>query len=171
MGEALENRERNIVEEMFGEATKLRPIGIATASAVRAAEEMRTVLDERVVAANERVKDSIGLGLTLGANEAFEIGEDNIPRQLLPTDFDRALGRAGIFGGFAIFDRAQLPVSESAYQRSYDAARQRLEICFDLDPDRGDSRRRTNVKTRTLIPSGETDGPVLFYEPFESTES
>jgi len=163
MSERLETSERRRNEEIYGETARLSTLRVAVGHALSAAELGRADLLERISGANERLRDSIGLGMALGTNEVFEVDEDNKPHRILPSDFTKALGRAGIFRGLELFDRARLPATDNERLPWYDNAEERLEICYVLDPD-PTNNAHTVVQMKTLVPAGKIEPPVVLYE-------
>jgi hypothetical protein len=166
MGEKREITERQRIDNIFGEFTRLNTLRDAVGHALRAAELGRAELLQRVDSANESIQDSVGMGIALGTSEAFEFDETNQPNRILPSDFNKSFGRAGLLQGVEVFDRITLPMNDNLRLPLYDVARERLEICFVLEPDER-NHSRTAVQAKTLIPSGKIEGPIVMFEsPF-----
>ena len=143
-------------QEIFDEAADLNDLRDVVGHALSAADLGYTHLLQRVDTANEILEDTIGMGIILATNEAFEIDDAGEPHRIIAGDFMQLLGKIGLFKGLEVFDRDTLPEAEIS-------TGERLEMCLVLAPDERNDERSV-VKIKTLVPTSKTEGPVTLYE-------
>lgn len=163
MSERIETFKSHSVDRIIGDVSRLDNLRLAVGHAIVAAELAKVDLYQRVSSLNKEHKDKIGLGMILGTNEAFEFDENGAPHRRLPSDFDKSLGRSGIFMGLAVFERADLSHTDMI-RLPWTADEDNIEVCLLIEND-PTSSERTNVQDRTLIPSRKTEGSIVFYHP------